>query len=151
VRWLQYLAAERVQFSDRRPALDCAARCSARCRRSEGLRGRRPSQCWRNASCLHCQPTNQRIERSASVHVQYTTYKLRAIHCHRCIVYKYGIPLQIIMTININLASRGKAVRKSAVKSHICRVNECGMHVLISAYMSSDQKQNVLTATDAGT
>ena len=57
-----YLSAERVQFSDRHPALDCAARDSARCRRSAGRRGRPPSQCWRSASCLHFQRQSPRTQ-----------------------------------------------------------------------------------------
>ena len=55
VRW-KYLATERVRFSDRRPALDCAARYSARYRRSAGRHDRPPSQCWRSVGCLHFQP-----------------------------------------------------------------------------------------------
>jgi len=65
--WWQYLAVERAQFSDRHPALDSAAGCSARCRRSEGRRGRPTSQCLRNVGCLHSQPTS-----SASVHTHVT-------------------------------------------------------------------------------
>jgi len=53
IMWQKYLAVEQARFSGHHPALDSAAGCSARCRRSVGQRGRPTSRCLRNVGCLH--------------------------------------------------------------------------------------------------
>jgi len=97
IMWRQYLAVERVQFSDHRPALGSAARCSARCRRNAGRRGRLTSRCLRSVGCLH--PNQCAVPVITQTRPTYDPGSDKHCHdlCHHCMAsmaYRCSSPWQ---------------------------------------------------------